>query len=178
MMHTINDIINIIQLKKNSLGITLYNGATSGDLSYFEKKIGVKLPDDVRAFYSFCNGFESEEDMFRIIPLNEIMENCNSSRDTFLSGKSDFHFAEYLIYCDMWTLSIDLENNNDYFIYNTAQTEVTLTKSLPEFLSEFLNGGVFDGLYKWREKLDPDRQDNTESTLLKPDRKWWQKLLG
>ncbi|MEI9943781.1 MAG: SMI1/KNR4 family protein [Chitinophagaceae bacterium] len=150
----ITDIITRIQRDKIDLGITLYDKTSLSDISSFEQTMSLSLPDDIKTFYSFCNGFESAEDMFRVLPLNEIIENISNGRDTYLVDKKDLHLAEYMIYCDMWTLSISEQNNNDYYIYNKTDKVITLTHSFAEFLSVFLNDGVFKGLYNWREQIE------------------------
>ncbi|WP_175634130.1 SMI1/KNR4 family protein [Pedobacter ghigonis] len=153
MIPTIKDIIARIKTNKQKLGITLLTAASLAEISDFETIMGVKLPDEFIQFYNFSNGLESEEDMFRIIPLNEIIENIQHP-DTSTVNPNDFHFAEYLIYSDMWTININSEERNKYGIYNKAENVITLTDSLPHFLDVFLTGGVFDGLYKWRENLE------------------------
>lgn len=148
----ITDIIAKIKAEKEELGITLYTPASSTEILDFENIMGVKLPDDLVKFYSFSNGFESEEDMFRVIPLDEIIDNVGQP-DTYVVELNDFHFAEYLIYSDMWTININPVDRNDYHIYNKVENVITLTNSLSEFLNTFLIGGVFDGLYAWRENV-------------------------
>jgi hypothetical protein len=150
MNPTITAIIERIKADKHELGITLYEPATLIEISDFEKTMGAKLPEDFVKLYCFSNGFESEEDMFRIIPLVEIIDNINQP-DTYTVELGDFHFAEYLIYSDMWTINVNTNDINNYNIYNKAENVIKLTNSLPEFLEIFLNGGVFNGLYKWRE---------------------------
>jgi len=150
MSQTITDVIERIQNQRVQLGITLYDKASPNDITTFEKIRQLKLPEDFKTFYNFCNGFESEEDLFRIIPLHEIIESGSSS---YLDGENDFHFAEYMIYCDMWSISIN-DKNNSYSIYNKTGKVAVLTNSLAEFLNIFLDGGVFDGLYKWQEEIE------------------------
>lgn len=147
----LDEVLSKIKRDKDFLGIKLYGNASETDITSFENTIGVILPPDFKSFYRFCNGFESNEDMFRMIPLNEILENRASMNRNYLVKKSDFHFAEYMIYCDMWTLTISVQSDSNYSIYNKAENVVTLTNSLSLFLDKFLTGGVFDGLYKWRE---------------------------
>lgn len=149
------DIITYIQNNKLILRITPYKKASTEEISEFEEVMDIKLPDDFKTFYSFYNGFESHEDMFRIIPLNEIIK--RSDDKSYLSNQKDFHFAEYMIYCDVWTLNINSTNNNIYSIYNIAGDIVTLTNSFSEFLSRFLVGGVFSGLYNWREEIKQNK---------------------
>ncbi|WP_431293972.1 SMI1/KNR4 family protein [Pedobacter sp. P26] len=153
-MHpSITDIIVRIKAEKEELGITLYAPASSTEISDFENSIGIKLPDDLVKFYSFSNGFESGEDMFRVIPLDEIIDNIEQP-DTYAVEQNDFHFAEYLIYSDMWTININPVDRNDYHIYNKVENVITLTNSFPKFLETFLTSGVFDGLYTWRENIE------------------------
>jgi hypothetical protein len=152
-MLTIEDIINRIKTHREKLGITLYAPASSSDLIKFQEIRHVTLPDDIKTFYSFSNGFESNEDMFRIIPLEEIVDNMKD-RDAFTESNGDFHIAEYMIYCDMWTLHIDSNDSNHYKIYNKTVNTIELTNSFSEFVNVFLNKGVFDGLYSWRENLE------------------------
>ncbi len=151
---SILDIISRIEKDQKELGITLYPKASENEILYFERKIGRKLPYDVRLFYSFANGFESDENMFRIIPLEEIIEHC---RGVEILDDNDFQFAEYLVFCDYWILAIDTKDSGKYGIYNNTDVIVKLTDSFSEFLNAFLEGGVFEvgGIYDLHEKNDP-----------------------
>jgi hypothetical protein len=153
MNPTITDIIERIKTEQKALGITLFAPASPAEIRGFENIMGVKLPEDLVKFYNFSNGFESEEDLFRIIPLDEIIDNLKDG-DTYTVWPNDFHIAEYMIYSDMWTININAANSEDYKIYNKAKNVITLTNSFPEFLDIFLNDGVFEGLYNWREKIE------------------------
>lgn len=104
-------------------------------------------------FYKFSNGFESAKDMFRIIPLEEIIHNIKG-RNSHTENLKDFHIAEYMTYCDMWTLHVNPDDRNQYKIYNQANNTITLTQSFSDFLNVFLNDGVFDGLYFWRKTIE------------------------
>lgn len=153
-MHpTITDIIARIKANSEELGITLFAPASSKEIAHFESTMRVKLPDDFVEFYSFTNGFESEEYIFRIIPLDEIIDNLKAP-DTYTVQPTDFHFAEYLIYSDMWTININPAIKNNYSIYNKAKNVITLTNSFAEFLDIFLNGNVFNGLCEWRKRIE------------------------
>ncbi|TRX34090.1 SMI1/KNR4 family protein [Flavobacterium restrictum] len=153
---SINDVINFIDKNKAKLGFELNAKATENEIANFEKN-KIHLPDDLKIFYSFSNGLETDEDLFRIIPLEEITKNGD---DEYLINPTSFHIAEYLIYCEMWTIDIDLENRNNYRIYNKSEEIVILTNSFAEFLVRFINGGIYDGLYKWQVEIRKDK--NTE----------------
>ncbi|KJD31044.1 MULTISPECIES: SMI1/KNR4 family protein [Flavobacteriaceae] len=143
------EILNFIKNNDVFCGIELSEPATDNDIKFFETEKKLKLPKDFKTLYKFCNGFETDEDLFRLIPLNEIIDN---GKDDYCISDSSFHFTEYMIYSDMWTVEINPANIDNYKIYNKANDIVYLTSSLTEFLCVFLNKGIYDGLYEWREK--------------------------
>ena len=147
---SISDILYQFLENLSSHDITLYPPATDRDLTEFEGKLKCPLPDDMKALYRFCNGFESAEDVFRIIPLKEIADRLSQYKPNC------FHFAEYMIYCDMWEIEINPSNPNEYWISNRGKAIRLLTKSLTEFLDRFLAKGVFGdgGLYTWHSEVD------------------------
>ena len=57
-----------------------------------------------------------------------------------------------MIYSDRWTVEINPNDVDNYKIYNKADHIVYLTNSLAEFLCVFINKGIYEGLYEWREK--------------------------
>jgi sRNA-binding regulator protein Hfq len=146
---TLSDVLNFIRDNSNQLGIYLINGASDNEIEHFEKYKMV-LPDDFVKLYKFSNGFETDEDIFRLIPLDEIL---NNEKDDYLISNNSFHFTEYMIYCDMWTVDINPKNRNDYRIYNKVDDIVFLTTSIAEFLIIFINKGLYEGLYQWREDI-------------------------
>ena len=144
---TTREIILAIEKKHKENGITISPPATEREIQNFERKIGFELPADFKEFYSICNGFECTEDIFKMIPLEDVLR---YNQDY---GKTWFHFAEYMIYSDMWSLR--KRDNGKYEIFNKSDIEVVLTSSLHEFLQRFLQGNVFDkgGLYDWHEEV-------------------------
>jgi hypothetical protein len=146
----INDIIEKLSTRLSSYDITLYPPASETDLIDFEHRLNCPLPDDIKTLYLFCNGFESAEDLFRIIPLDEIVD------DLARYKPNCFAFAEYLVYCDTWEIEINPSNYNEYWISNLGKDFRLLTKSLAEFLDRFLAKGVFEegGLYTWHNEID------------------------
>lgn len=151
MTLTIQEIIHLIQAEQEKFGITLYIKPTEAEIAAFENEV-FSLPDDIKTFYRFCDGFESKEDMFRIIPLGEIMEYGRKK------GPYECCIAEYMIYCDFWTLSINPNKPNEYRILYGSLDNLTMTNSFAEFLDRFLKGGVFDGLYEWKDQLVKEAQ--------------------
>jgi len=141
---TIETLLASLKANIEQTDITLYPGASPTLIEQFEQEMSVVLPVDFKIFYSLCNGFESEEDMFRMIPLEEIVDSKPQYQP------KQFYIAEYLIYCDMWEVELTDIILESYRIYNM---NVTLTNSLAVFLNRFLQGGVFGdaGLYNWQK---------------------------
>jgi len=145
----------IARIRAGPNDIKLYPAATQSLLEYFEDKAKLVLPLDFKALYSFSNGFESAEDLFRIIPLDELMDDWHG--ENRVNGQ--FHFAEYLIYSDLWGVRLGEEGKGNYSIYypESKQRKLFMTSSLAEFLGCFLNAGIYgkDGLYDWSRKNLP-----------------------
>jgi hypothetical protein len=155
------DIEQIIaKIKAGPNDITLYSAATKQLIENFEAKFDLMLPPDFKQFYSFSNGFESAEDMFRLIPLEELMDDWRAKG----MNKGQFYFCEYLIYCDMWGVNFGVNKQSGYSIFYPASDDrrLFMTDSLVEFLDCFLKAGVYgkDGLYDW---------SNSGLTILKSD---------
>jgi len=141
-------IIEAIANKQKLLGgCLLHPPATLNEIAEFESQLGFELPPDFVEFYSICNGFECTDDIFTMIPLQNVLRHKNDF------GKNWLHFAEYMIYSDMWSLK--KLTDNQYLIINRGENEIGLTSSLTEFLQRFLQGGVFEkgGLYDWHEEI-------------------------
>ncbi|WP_153799748.1 SMI1/KNR4 family protein [Foetidibacter luteolus] len=152
---TLLDVLNYIRDNSVQTGIQLNKPATQIEIGNFENQ-KAELPDDFKLLYKFSNGFETDHDLFRLIPLDEIIE--NGLDKSYLVSDTSFHFTEYMIYSDMWSVDISKHNINDYKIYNKTDTVVYLTNSLTEFLCVFINDGIYDGLYGWRETKQKSRK--------------------
>lgn len=145
----------IARIKAGPNDIRLYPAATQSLLESFEDKANLVLPLDFKALYSFSNGLESAEDLFRIIPLDELMDDWH--REDRADGQ--FYFAEYLFYSDLWGVKLGQEGKDDYLIYypESEQRKLFMTNSLAEFLSRFLDAGIYgkNGLYDWSHRNVP-----------------------
>ena len=142
----IRELIAAISQKHYKTGIVINSPASDIQIHHFEKQVGFILPADFKEFYSICNGFHCEEDLFNMTPLKEITDYGRAYGNWF-------YFSEYMVYSDMW--GFRLASNGQYEIYNGSYPVLSLTSSLQEFLEHFLKGNVFDigGLYEWRDEL-------------------------
>ncbi|MGN7787717.1 SMI1/KNR4 family protein [Niabella sp. 22666] len=117
----IKDLIQSITEKHHSYGIDVNPPATTEMIRIFEQQMGFPLPADFVAFYTTCNGFGCTEDIFNIIPLQEI-------RNASDYGPNWFTFSEYMIYSDCWRLRY--LNNGQYEIFNGSYPDKPMTHSL------------------------------------------------
>jgi hypothetical protein len=147
----IKDIIKVIVEKHKISGIELNIPATAADISAFERQAGFPLPSEFIEFYTTCDGFGCNEDIFNIIPLSGIRQHQQDY------GPKWFYFSEYMIYSDMWGLR--LTSPGKYEIFNGSYPLIPLTSSFEEFLNRFLKGNVFEpgGLYDWQNELKINR---------------------
>ncbi len=136
-------LVEAIAKKHGAQFITLNAPSTPAKISTFERRTGFILPADFIEFYTICNGFACNEDLFNMTRLSEITD----------YGTNWFHFAEYMIYADMWGLT--RTSDGEYEIFQGNYPGVFMTSSLEEFLTRFLAGNVFEpgGLYDWLEVL-------------------------
>lgn len=158
-MNQFKELFERLKAKSDELGIVLNQPAAKEELEKLEKLVNQKLPKEIIDFYSFCNGFESDDNIFRAIPISEILE-YKAELET-----SSFYFAEYMIYSDSWT--IQLKSEGEYLILNGnhgTEDEVIFTHSLYEFLEKYILGeGIFSdyGLYYWFEEIKREKNNFT-----------------
>jgi cell wall assembly regulator SMI1 len=152
------DLLAALRANLAQTDITLYAGASPCLIRRFERQLNLTLPEDFREFYRCCDGFESAEDLFRMVPLDEIRTHPGNYEPRRYPRV--ITIAEYLIYCDMWYVELlPGAAGPAYQIFHEHKgRKVVLTDSLASFLQRFLAGGVFEagGLYSWSEELNID----------------------
>ncbi|MCR5888610.1 SMI1/KNR4 family protein [Hymenobacter sp. J193] len=124
-----------------------------------EAKLGRQLPEEIRAFYLQCPGFWTNDCLFRVLSMSDILTEIE--RPAAPNTNLHFPIADYMIFSDVWEVVLDEENPARYVIVNSnhhTEESVVLTDSLYEFVNKFLEGGIFggeegEGLYGWRERL-------------------------
>jgi len=152
-MKPIQLLLNLLLDKQDEFEIERRNPAGEGEIAAFEAALQLTLPADIRAFYKVCNGFETADFLFQILPLKQI-------QDDFLTygmgtAGQRFGLAEYLIYSDTWEVVLDPASATGYYITNAdhgSGAPVVLTDSILAFACRYLEGtGVFGerGLYEW-----------------------------
>lgn len=157
-MENIKRMLQPLMEKSKELGITLNPPAKEKELQRLKEVINQELPKEILDFHSYCNGIETLDYLFRILPISEIAPYKKEINIT------SFDFAEYMIYSDVWT--INLKNSEEYTITNenhSTEEMVTLTNSIIEFIDRYTRGGIFGskGLYDWYEEKRLDRSEGS-----------------
>lgn len=142
---TIKELVAAIAVKHKGR-IDVNPPATAQDIASFEHKAGFKLPADFIEFYSICNGFICDEDIFQISKLEDMLDYQSDY------GPDWVKFSDYMINSDLWYLRV--LGDNQYEILNHPQG-VRLTNKLSDYLHAHLMGDVFDpgGIYEWQEAI-------------------------
>lgn len=123
------------------LGITLNDHCSDEDLANLQSKLSFPLPPDLIEFYTFCNGFDTDDFLFRVIPVQEAIDYKSEFKN------NTFHFAEYMIYSDQWL--IQLHETGRYEILNDdhgTQKMAVQATSVLKFLEIYLTEGLFSRL--------------------------------
>jgi hypothetical protein len=143
---TIQQLIATLKAGLAQTDITLYPSASAQLMQQLEVALGVSLPADFRAFYTFCNGFKSAELLFHITSIEEVIHFKDYQPHQFL-------FAEYGACVDFWIVEILPESGSYRILSQGPDGEmVFLTDSLASFIHRFLQGGIF-GLMDWASEL-------------------------
>lgn len=132
-------------------GLTLYPGASDELIAGCERAYGITFPEDFKIFYRFTDGLETHQFIFRLIPLQEMIDN------RIVEKYKELDIAEYLIYSDMWELEINPDDCNDYKISIWSDgNQLVLTNSLAEFVDRLLTGDLSDedGLFQWQQEVE------------------------
>jgi hypothetical protein len=141
------EIIAKIKDNTGAFGIALTYGATETEIIDFEKALNLHLPEDIKEFYRFSNGFVSPNNNFEILQLNSIIDRRN---DEILKPGA-FQIATHMDFCFSWIIVV---NEGNYSIYD-GSAHTKLTDSFGEFLYRYLSYGVSepDGIYDWADDI-------------------------
>ncbi|TCD22007.1 SMI1/KNR4 family protein [Pedobacter psychrodurus] len=136
-MNKVKQLFKDHQLAVKQLSITFNAPCSPEDLADLEQKLNHPLPPDLIEFYTFCNGFNTDDWLFRVIPVHEAIDYKSELANNI------FHFAEYMIYSDQWL--IQLQEGGQYEVINddhgTQEMAVQAT-SILKFLEIYLSEGL------------------------------------
>lgn len=146
---SLTNVIDYLRGNFTELEITLRPGASEDLIQKVEEIYNIVLPQDIKQFYRFSNGFDTYDWIFNLIPMEEMIEQK-------IKYNEPLSLAEYLIYSETWHLKVDEDDHDSYSItISDGKDDVILTDSLAEFIQRFLKGGLHgeDGLCHWPSQL-------------------------
>lgn len=153
-MMKIDDAIALLNSYSGPFKLILHPAASEALIHAVEQAYDIRLPEDFKSFYRFTNGFEIDEDIFNMIPLDEMISNSKDDQRPAI--------AEFMIYSDLWYLEIDDTDADQYQIYVISHDaeKIILTNSLADFILSALNGSVCEpgGLYEWQKETKAGKQ--------------------
>lgn len=124
-------------------GIKLKLGASEIELSAFENKYNVRLPKDLKDYFSTVNGFDDSDvdgEFITFLPLDEV-EPLSINWSQSPEAKSYFIFADYCISCHVYAIKLtkDTEFDNPIFIdFNDNKNPTKIADSFSEFAQSYL----------------------------------------
>ena len=122
-------------------GIKLQRGATEKELREFEAKYNVRLPDDLKDYFSTVDGFADsgcDENVITFLPLAEV-EPLSKAWSRKPEADSYFIFADYSISCHVYAIRLtkDLTLGNRVIIaYDDNPKQIA--GSFAEFVRGYL----------------------------------------
>ncbi|WP_462265147.1 SMI1/KNR4 family protein [Mucilaginibacter sp.] len=148
----LTEVIQYLKDRHIDEQIELRPGVSEELIKQVEQTYKVNLPDDIKQFYRFCNGFDTYDWMFNLIPMEDMIE----QKVKYRYNDEPIPLAEYLIYSETWHLKVSATDPIDYYItVPETQGKGVLTRSLAAFIERFLKGGLHDegGLLDWVKEL-------------------------
>ena len=137
-METIGESLKQFWLQQ---GIKLKLGISEIELSKFENKYNVLLPEDLKDYFSTVNGFNDEdcdEEVITFLPFEEIepLSKCWSQKP---EAQSYFIFADFLISSHVYAIRLtnNVNSNNPIFIVYD-DTPIQIAESFSEFVKGYL----------------------------------------
>ena len=148
-IRNIDDAIVLLKSYSGPFELTLHPAASEALIQAVEQAYGIQLPEDFKSFYRFTNGFEIDEDIFNMIPLDEMISNSKDDQRPAIS--------EFMIYSDLWYFELDETDADQYRIYVISHDaeKIILSNSLADFIARSLTGSVCEpgGLYEWQKEI-------------------------
>ncbi|TYZ13274.1 SMI1/KNR4 family protein [Hymenobacter lutimineralis] len=160
-MFSLPALLQQIQDARKRLDVEFHLNETQSCIAEVEARLNRRLPEEIRAFYAQCPGFWTNDGLFRVLSMADILVELEVPAATSSNTKRHFPVADYMIFSDVWEVVLDEGNSARYVIVNSnhhTEEPVVLTDSLYEFINKFLREGVFEGeevegLYGWRKRL-------------------------
>jgi hypothetical protein len=138
-MASVGELVKIHWLRQ---GIKLRPGVSAAQLSAFEAKYDVRLPEDMRECFSAANGFEDgecDDEYITFFPLEEIERLNASAWGLAVPASPYFVFADWSISAHVYAIHLSKEaaSNPVVVTYNKL---VKVADSFGEFMQGYVAG--------------------------------------
>jgi hypothetical protein len=139
-METIGESLKNYWLRQ---GIKINPGVSEMELSTFEHKYNVRLPEDLKDYFYMVNGFHNSDvdgEFITFLPLYEI-EPLSVNWSQVPEAKSYFILADYCISCHVYAIKLTKDTNfdNPVFIdFNDKKSPTQIADSFSEFAQSYL----------------------------------------
>lgn len=146
--------LELIRRRWQALGIPVRAGLSPEALGAFERRYGVRLPEDVRRFYRCMDGMEygsTDEALYCFWPLAEVgtvpeklagfrgIPDYGGIEDTLPEAESCFVFADHSIWVHVYAIRLSADPSAPAPVIWIAdgQTWAPLAPSFGEFLERY-----------------------------------------
>jgi hypothetical protein len=129
-------------------GVKLRSGVAEQDIVAFEKKFGVRLPQDVREFFAVVDGMDdsaslvSDDNGITFLPLGNVTPlTAKWTQCSFKDAGAFFIFADYSLSAHVYAIRLSVEaNTSTSVIVVYDQNPIKVADSYAEFMHEYLSG--------------------------------------
>jgi hypothetical protein len=125
-------------------GIKLRPGASKSEVTAFEAKYGVCLPEDMREFFAVVNGFdnrdewEQDNDLQTFFSLEEIEPLKASAWGIATATESYFVFADWSLSCHVYSVRLSKDCAESGAVVVVYDSLVKVANSFGEFMQAYL----------------------------------------
>ena len=140
-----------------SNGLAIANGVSADELSRFEIKHDLRLPDDLRDYFLTVNGMvqnvkdESDKNLFAFWPINklgpmpEICAADSCAVPDIVNPSSYFVFIDYFMWS--WAYAIQLGESTNSVILVGTKSPTVVARSFAEFVDLYVadDRDVYEG---------------------------------
>ncbi|HLF06517.1 MAG TPA: SMI1/KNR4 family protein [Thermoplasmata archaeon] len=135
----IRDLALALRDRWASEGLPVLPGVSEAEIAYFEEQMFLRLPEDIRTFYSEVNGIDGLQcggDLIHFWPLWEVMEEYHQVEKHPPSGV--LYFADWSIHAEVFGVQIPTSGARSGAVTREASDHATLADSFGEFLGLYL----------------------------------------
>lgn len=142
-MNSIGELVKTHWLRQ---GIKLRPGVSKSEVTAYETKYDVCLPEDMREVFAVVNGFDNrngeevDNDMITFCSLEEIEPLNGSDWDVATAAESYFVFADWSISAHVYAVRLSKDRAVSGAVVVVYDALVRVADSFAEFMQAYLEG--------------------------------------